>query len=142
WPWVEGERGSLNEDRGGWETYGPTKEPFGRFKAPTEADTECIQYVVREFGVAAKRAVDAGYDLIEIHAAHGYLIHTFLSPITNKRTHEYGGSRENRARFLNEILHSIREAVVDTPVGVRFSASDYIEGGIDGNEIVELAKIA
>src|SRR5690606_41194463 len=79
--------------------------------SPTEADHEYIQYVVREFGVAAKRAIDAGYDLIEIHAAHGYLIHTFLSPITNKRTDEYGGSRENRARILNERSEEHRSAL-------------------------------
>ena len=89
--------------------------------------------------MAARRADEAGFDTIEIHAAHGYLIHEFLSPITNKREDEYGGSLENRTRFLNEILEEVQKVwPSEKPIFVRFSASDYKEGGIDKDEIVKI----
>ncbi|WP_248924751.1 NADH:flavin oxidoreductase [Paenibacillus hamazuiensis] len=90
-----------------------------------------IESVVMEYRLAAKRSVQAGFDGIEIHAAHGFLIHQFMSPLSNKRTDAYGGAPENRARFLKEVLQAIREEVGrDYPVTVRISATDYAEGGL------------
>ncbi|MGB3413323.1 MAG: tRNA-dihydrouridine synthase, partial [Microbacteriaceae bacterium] len=141
WPWAD-TRGSLNEDQGGWETFGTTDAPFGRMKAPTAASIEYIEHIIEQFGVAAERAVRAGYDLVEIHAAHGYFIHTFLSPVTNTRSDEYGGDRAGRSLILVKILQRVRKAVGDRPICVRFSGTDYVDGGLDSYEVAELAKIA
>jgi NADPH2 dehydrogenase len=98
-----------------------------------------IRDVVQAFRDAARRALMAGYDLLEIHAAHGYLIHEFLSPITNKREDMYGGSLVNRTRFLREVLMEVREVwPEDKPLIIRVSATDYLHGGIDGDEIVRI----
>ncbi len=86
--------------------------------------------------------MEAGYDLIELHAAHGYLIHEFLSPLSNHRDDDYGGSRENRVRFLQEIADEVRSVIPeDMPLMVRVSASDYFEGGIDIDEMVEIINL-
>lgn len=108
-------------------------------KVPRELDIDEIKELVISFTEAARRADEAGFDVIEIHAAHGYLIHEFLSPITNKRTDEYGGSLENRTRFLKDILTSIKKIwPVEKPIFVRVSADDYTEGGIDVDEMVKI----
>ena len=108
-------------------------------RLPSELNVDEIKELVVSFTEAARRADEAGFDAIEIHAAHGYLIHEFLSPITNKRGDEYGGSLENRTRFLKEILTSIKEVwPEEKPILVRVSADDYAEGGID---VVEMVKI-
>lgn len=108
-------------------------------RVPRELSVDEIKELVVSFTEAARRSDEAGFDVIEIHAAHGYLIHEFLSPITNKRTDEYGGSLENRTRFLKEILTSIKEVwPEEKPIFVRVSADDYAEGGID---VVEMVKI-
>ena len=108
-------------------------------RIPRELSIDEIKELVVSFTEAAIRSDEAGFDVIEIHAAHGYLIHEFLSPITNKRSDEYGGSLENRTRFLKEILTSIKEVwPEEKPILVRVSADDYAEGGID---VVEMVKI-
>ena len=104
-----------------------------------ELSKQEITQKIDDFRTAALRAVQAGFDMVEVHAAHGYLIHEFLSPLTNKRTDEFGGSIENRVRFLKTILEEIKKYVPsDFPIGVRVSASDYTEGGIDIHEMVRM----
>jgi len=109
---------------------------------PHELTKQEILQKVNNFKSAALRAVEAGFDMIEVHAAHGYLVHEFLSLLTNKRTDEFGGSLENRVRFLNLILASIREALPsDIPLEMRVSASDYQAGGIDIEEMVKIINL-
>lgn len=109
------------------------------YRIPKELTKDEIKKIVLAFKEAAKRANEAGFDAIEIHGAHGYLIHEFLSPITNKRTDEYGGSLENRTRFLKEILFSIKEIwPEDKPILLRVSADDYAEDGINKEEMVKI----
>jgi NADPH2 dehydrogenase len=109
------------------------------YRTPREMTVHEIRDVVQAFRDAARRALMAGYDLLEIHAAHGYLIHEFLSPITNKREDMYGGSLVNRTRFLREVLMEVREVwPEDKPLIIRVSATDYLHGGIDGDEIVRI----
>lgn len=123
--------------------YAPSALRFDETYAVPEAlDKEGIKRVVKAFGESAVRAVKSGYDLIELHAAHGYLLHEFLSPLTNLRKDEYGGSRENRCRLLIEVAEAVREVIPkDMPLIVRVSATDYKAGGIDINEMVELVNI-
>ncbi|WP_088834074.1 oxidoreductase [Paenibacillus tyrfis] len=100
-----------------------------------------IERIIEEYRLAAKRSIEAGFDGIEIHAAHGFLIHQFLSPLSNTRSDAYGGSSENRARFLKEVLMAIREEVgSDYPVIVRISATDYCEGGLTPEEWSRMLK--
>jgi NADPH2 dehydrogenase len=98
--------------------------------------------LVRAFGEGARRAGAAGFDVVEIHGAHGYLIHEFLSPLTNKRNDEYGGARENRVRLLKEVIKGVKDNwPKEKPIFLRVSASDYSGGGIDINEMVEVIKL-
>lgn len=109
------------------------------YRTPREMTVHEIRDVVQAFRDAARRALMAGYDLLEIHAAHGYLIHEFLSPLTNKREDMYGGSLVNRTRFLREVLIAVREVWPENkPMIIRVSATDYLPGGIDGDEIVRI----
>jgi len=111
----------------------------GDYGTPKELTKQEILQKVDDFKAAALRAVQAGFDLIEVHAAHGYLLHEFLSPITNQRTDEFGGPLENRVRFLELVLEGIRESVpADFPVGIRVSASDYETGGLTVMEMAEI----
>lgn len=113
-----------------------------QYQEPKEMTTEDIKRVQLAFQAAAKRSLDAGYELIELHGAHGYLIHEFLSPVSNKRKDEYGGSRENRVRFLLEIITLIKKVIPkDFPLTLRVSASDYVEGGIDIDEMVKIVNL-
>jgi len=113
----------------------------GEYGTPHELTNREILQKVDAFKSAALRAVDAGFDMIEVHAAHGYLIHEFLSPITNKRTDEFGGSLENRVRFLKLILEGIREVIpANILLEMRVSASDYQAGGIDIDEMVNIVN--
>ena len=118
----------------------PSSLPFSSgYGVPHELTKQEILRKVDDFKSAALRAVQAGFDLIEVHAAHGYLIHEFLSPLTNNRTDEFGGSLENRVRFLKLILEGIREILpAEVPLQIRVSASDYAIGGIDIHEMVEI----
>ncbi|MDQ0478118.1 NADPH2 dehydrogenase [Chryseobacterium sp. MDT2-18] len=135
-----GQQLSLEE---GWETVAPSKIPYAEGeRIPHELTVEEIKQLVQDFKAAAQRSIDAGFDLIEIHAAHGYLIHEFLSPLSNVRTDEYGGSFENRIRFLVEIVESVNEVLDENhPLLVRISATEYAENGWDIEESVQLAKI-
>lgn len=127
----------------GWETLAPSALPYHPSeRIPHVLTIEEIREQVKNFKEAAKRAVKAGFDIIEIHGAHGYLIHQFLSPLSNIRTDEYGGSFENRIRFLLEIVDGINEELDgDTALFVRISGTEYAENGWGLNESVELAKV-
>ena len=117
----------------------PYNDAYGTLR---ELDKKEIMLKVDNFKSAALRAAQAGFDMVEVHAAHGYLIHQFLSPLTNKRIDEFGGSVENRVRFLSLILEGLRKSLPsDFPIGVRVSASDYKEGGIDIHEMVKIINL-
>jgi 2,4-dienoyl-CoA reductase-like NADH-dependent reductase (Old Yellow Enzyme family) len=134
-------KGSVPLDKGGWQTVSSTSEAFDGYAPTRELKTSEVKDVIEDFALAAKNAVLAGFDALEIHAAHGYLIHQFLSPITNQRTDEYGGSLENRARLLTEIVKAVRAEVGQSlPIFVRFSATDYKDGGWDVAQTSQVAK--
>ena len=135
-----GKQLSLEE---GWETVAPSKIPYAEGeRIPHELTVEEIKKLVQDFKDAAKRSLNAGFDVIEIHAAHGYLIHQFMSPLSNVRTDEYGGSFENRVRFLIEIIDAVNELLDENhPLFVRISGTEYAENGWDINESVQLAAI-
>ncbi len=112
------------------------------YRVPRELSKDGIKEIVSQFKDAARRANEAGFDMIEIHGAHGYLINEFLSPLSNKRDDEYGGSRENRVRFLKEIIEAVKEVWPENkPISLRVSADDYTEGGIDKEEMVEIVNL-
>lgn len=140
-PWKS--RKQLDGTNGGWETFAPSAIPLNTTDlAPTAIDEAGIKKVIDDFKHATIRSLKAGFDVIEIHAAHGYLVHQFLSPLSNKRTDVYGGSFENRIRLLLEILDATQSVwPVDKPIFVRISASDWIEGGWNLEESVALATI-
>ena len=141
--WAPVATGTVPAADGGWPTVGPSAIAFGEYAAPRELATEEIADVVAEFVAAAERSVAAGFDLIEIHAAHGYLLHQFLSPLSNRRTDAYGGSLENRARLVLDIVRAVRAAVGDElPLFVRFSATDYAEGGWNQEDTATVAAWA
>ena len=133
----------LKEDEGGWMTVSSSEIAFNpEDNAPQELDANGIMKVIADFKTAAKRAFQSGYQLIEIHAAHGYLIHQFLSPLCNQRTDDYGGSFENRIRILLEIVKEVQTVwPQNLPLFVRISATDWVEGGWDIDEAVKLSKI-
>lgn len=115
---------------GGWTTLAPSAEAFPGYAVPTALDEAGIAEVVGDFVAGARRAVDAGFDVLELHAAHGYLLHQFLSPLANRRTDGWGGSLEHRARLLLDVVRAVREEVgEDVPLIVRFSGTDWIDGG-------------
>lgn len=133
--------GSVPIEQGGWETVSSSNLPFEGYSPPRALDLDELAQIKNEFVAAAQRAVSAGFDLIEIHAAHGYLLHQFLSPLSNQRNDIYGGSLENRARLLVEIVISIRAAIGDDlPLAVRFSATDWIQGGWNEAATAQVAK--
>ena len=139
-PWENGK--VLDESEGGWQTFAPSAEKFAEnFTLPKKMDENDLERVRNDFVSAAKRSVEAGFETIEIHNAHGYLLHEFLSPLSNKRTDEYGESLENRMRFPLEVAEKVREAVPGhLPVFVRISASDWMENGWDVEQSVEFCK--
>lgn len=139
WSW-SGRGGTVSIDDGGWRTVAPSPIPFPGYDDPRELTTREIAQIARAFGAAATRADDAGFDVVEVHAAHGYLIHEFLSPLSNHRTDAYGGSLENRARFLLEVVDAVRQTwPTDKPVLARFSASDWLDGGLTVDDVAEVA---
>ncbi|MBL8663436.1 MAG: NADH:flavin oxidoreductase/NADH oxidase [Candidatus Odyssella sp.] len=139
-PW-DGNR-PIAPGAGGWETIGPSALPYGAFPAPRAMTEDDIGAVVAAFGAAARRAREAGFRLIEVHGAHGYLLHEFLSPLSNARTDRYGGSLENRARLLMQTLDAIRaEWPAELPLAVRLSCTDWVPGGWDVAESVALARL-
>lgn len=140
-PWKGGHPIEPHSENG-WQTVGPSAVPFKEgHPVPAELSKTEIKSIIDAFATAAIRAKNTGYDLVEIHGAHGYLIHEFFSPLSNHRTDEYGGSFENRIRFLVETVIAVRKAVGENyPVIVRISASDWTEGGWTINDSVLLAK--
>lgn len=134
-------RGSVPVDQGGWHTVSATDEPFDGYAPTRKLTTEEVSEIPKDWAMAARRSALAGFDAIEIHAAHGYLLHQFLSPITNKRTDEFGGSLENRARLLLAIVSAVRAEVgPEMPIFVRFSATDYRDDGWDVSQTTQVAK--
>ncbi len=135
-------RGNLPRNEGGWQTVGPTSTAFGPgWEAPTALDRAGLQRITDAFAESTRRAARLGFDLLEIHAAHGYLLSSFLSPLGNARTDEYGGSQANRMRFPLEVFDAVRAAwPASRPVGVRFNGTDWLEGGLTGDDAVAFAR--
>ncbi len=134
--------GSVPVEQGGWLAQAPSSIAFGDYAEPAELTADQIGDIVGAFGDAARRADEAGFDLIEIHGAHGYLAHQFLSPLSNRRTDGYGGSFENRSRFLLEVVDAVRANwPADKPLVVRVSASDWVDGGWTIQDTTELGSM-
>jgi 2,4-dienoyl-CoA reductase-like NADH-dependent reductase (Old Yellow Enzyme family) len=133
----------LDENQGGWDAVAPSAVGYhDTEKTPIALDQTGIQKVVSDFKSATKRAVKVGYQVVEIHAAHGYLLHEFLSPLSNFRTDEYGGTLENRIRLVLEVVEAVQsEWPKDLPLFVRISATDWADGGWNIEESVQLSKI-
>jgi 2,4-dienoyl-CoA reductase-like NADH-dependent reductase (Old Yellow Enzyme family) len=133
---------ALDYAQGGWQPVGPTDEPFSpKYPVPRALTVPEIAEIVGAFRAAARRARTAGFDIIEIHAAHGYLIHEFLSPLVNTRTDEYGASFDNRVRLCLEVVDAVRSVWPEQmPLFVRISSTDWKEGGWDIDQSVELAR--
>ncbi len=140
-PWLGDQL--ITPDNGGWKTVAPSAIPFSPDKdTPTELTADGIAAIVAQFGAATRRAVQAGFKVIEIHGAHGYLINEFTSPLTNHRTDEYGGSFDNRIRFLLEIIDAVRaEMPDDYPLFLRISASDWRDDGWEVDDSMRLAEL-
>ena len=140
-PWEGGTY--VKQSEGGWQTFAPSAIAFREADELPAALTELqIRQVVIDFAAAAERAVEAGFKVLEIHAAHGYLVHQFLSPLSNERNDRYGGSFENRIRLLIEILQAVQKVWPDDlPIFVRISATDWAEGGWDLDQSVRLSRI-
>ncbi|WP_292832321.1 oxidoreductase [Microbacterium sp.] len=139
WSPFSGGRGSIPEAFGGWQTVAPSAIAFEGYAEPVALDEAGIDAVVEAFAAAATRAVDAGFEILEVHAAHGYLLHQFLSPLSNERTDAYGGSLENRARLLLRVVAAVRAAAPNAAVLVRLSGTDWAEGGWDAAQTSTVA---
>ncbi len=139
-PWEGEGPASLSDD--GWIPSGPSAIPFGNYETPHEMTLDEIDITIGQFKHSASLALDAGFEVLELHFAHGYLIHEFLSPLSNQRKDQYGGSFENRIRFGLEIVEAVRKVWPKShPLFVRISASDWKEGGWTLEESVALSKI-
>ena len=139
---VPGRSGSVPVDDGGWVTYGPSAIPFPGLATPVEASTDYLATVAEAFAGAAVRADQAGFDVVEIHAAHGYLISEFLSPLSNHRTDSYGGSFEGRTKLLLEVVDAVRAVWPEgKPLFVRISATEWGDGGWSLEDTVRVAPI-
>ena len=138
-PWKGG--GVLPVAEGGWSVVGASAIPFDDgYPMPAELSREDIEALVQSFARGAKRALEAGFEMIELHNAHGYLLHSFLSPLSNKREDEFGGSFKNRVRFTRQVVEAIRGVIPDEmPLFLRISATDWVEGGWDAVQSVALA---
>jgi 2,4-dienoyl-CoA reductase-like NADH-dependent reductase (Old Yellow Enzyme family) len=140
-PWAA-EKNSVPLDQGGWPALAPSALAFGRYAEPVALDSDGIAKVIADFVAAAQRAVRVGFDVVELHAAHGYLLHEFYSPLSNQRTDEYGGSFENRIRLTVEVVRAVGALLPNhLPLLVRISATDWMEGGWTIEDSVELAKV-
>jgi len=141
-PWAEAS-GEVTAAEGGWpeDVWAPSAIPFSEsYPRPRALDGDGIARVVDGFRAAARRALEAGFRALEIHAAHGYLLHEFLSPLSNRREDRYGGSLENRARLVLEVADAVRDVWPDElPLLVRISATDWVEGGWDADQSARLA---
>lgn len=139
-PWLG--RKELTADEGGWTSVGPSALPAEHHSDPRPLTKSEIASVVADFASAARRAMVAGFDVIEIHSAHGYLLHEFLSPLSNARDDEYGGSFENRTRLVIEVMRAVRAEVGrGVPVFVRLSCTDYIDGGWTIDDTIRLSAL-
>jgi 2,4-dienoyl-CoA reductase-like NADH-dependent reductase (Old Yellow Enzyme family) len=136
-------QGAVTESDGGWRPLAPSAIAFSdRYAKPDELTVDQIKSLQTAFAVAAERAAAAGFAVIELHGAHGYLIHEFLSPLSNRRTDAYGGSFDNRTRFLRESVAAVRRVLPERcPLFVRISSTDWVEGGWDMDQSVELARL-
>lgn len=139
-PWLGGHQLGLNE--GGWETVAPSAVPFdGHPRSPKALTHDDLARLCESFAAAAKRSVRLGFAAIELHAAHGYLMHQFLSPLSNRREDEYGGALENRMRFPLAVFEAVKAAVpAGYPVGVRVSGTDWVPGGWDIEQTLAFAR--
>jgi len=139
-PWNGGQQ--IPPGEGGWQTEGPSDVPHKEGELPPRAlDANGLKRIRDAFVEAAKRAMRLGIDAIELHSAHGYLLHQFLSPISNRRTDQYGGSLQNRLRYPLEVFEAVRAAVPHhKPVGIKVSATDWVDGGWDLEQTIEFAK--
>ena len=141
-PW-EPQRGTVPAAEGGWEPVAPSAIAFEGYATPRALTTDEVAALPGVFAEAAVRSIGAGFELIEIHAAHGYLLHEFLSPLSNARDDRYGGDPQGRARVLLETVHAVRAAIGDgVPLLVRFSATDWAEGGWDEHQTSTVATWA
>ena len=133
---------TLDASEGGWTTVAPSALSFGEgYVQPRELDAAGIRQVVAQFAAAAERAREAGLQLVEIHAAHGYLLHQFLSPLSNRRTDGYGGSFDNRTRLVREVVAAVRAKWPERlPLLIRLSATDWVDGGWNVDETIELCR--
>jgi 2,4-dienoyl-CoA reductase-like NADH-dependent reductase (Old Yellow Enzyme family) len=133
---------ALKPEEGAWVTHGPSEIPFGADGPAVHAMTVAeIKQTVADFAASAERINRIGYDVIELHGAHGYLLHQFMSPLANQRTDEYGGSLQNRIRFALEVFAAVRKVwPQDKPLGMRLSATDWVDGGWTPEETLVLAK--
>ncbi len=140
-PWAGGKQLSLAE--GGWENVSASALPFSEGQRPPQAmDLATVKSTIASFAASARRAREAGFDIVELHGAHGYLIHQFLSPLSNQRTDQYGGSFDNRIRFLLEVIDATRsEWPDDKPLFVRLSCVDWVEGGITFEDTAKLVQL-
>lgn len=140
-PWSG--QGRVAQSHGGWEPVAPSAEAFADdYPMPAELTIDGIQALQQTFTTAADRSFRAGFRVIEIHAAHGYLFHEFLSPLSNHRTDAYGGSFENRTRFLRDTIAAVRSVLPERcPLFVRISATDWVEGGWTGDDSIRLARL-
>jgi len=138
-PWDDHVIASTAE--GGWTTVAPSAESYKDFPIPHELSVVEISELSKSFVAAAKRAIRVGFDVIELHAAHGYLFHQFFSPLSNHRTDEYGGNFEGRTRFLREVTAAVRKGIPEgVPLFVRISATDWVDGGWNIDDSVRLAR--
>ena len=138
-PWLGGK--PLRREEGAWTTLGPSEIPFGSYPAPRAMTRAEVKATVDDFRSAAGHALAAGFDVVEVHGAHGYLLHEFCSPLSNRREDEYGGSLENRIRLPLEVARAVREAwPQDKPVFYRISATDWAEGGWDVEQSIQLCR--
>ncbi len=138
-PWLGGK--ALAHDKGAWKTVAPSPIAFGDLAMPEELTIPEIHKVTEAFASAAQRALRAGFEIVELHGAHGYLMHEFLSPLSNQRADQYGGSLENRMRFAIEVTEAVRRVwPKHLPLFFRVSASDWADGGWTPDDSVELAK--
>ena len=138
-PWNGGK--PLDAAKGAWTTLGPSPVAFGHYPPPREMTREEIREIVSQFRDAALNALEAGFDVVEVHGAHGYLLHNFVSPLSNLRSDDYGGAFDNRVRLPLEVARVVRDTwPADKPVMYRMSATDWYEGGWDLPQSIELAK--
>jgi 2,4-dienoyl-CoA reductase-like NADH-dependent reductase (Old Yellow Enzyme family) len=133
--------GTVPASEGGWETVAPSAQAYEGYDVPRAMTTDELEALPQAFADAAVRALAAGFETVEVHAAHGYLLHQLLSPLSNQRTDAWGGSFENRTRAVREVVTAVREVWPDDkPLLVRLSATDWVEGGWDTEQTVELSR--